>query len=413
MSLLFSDEIDQTEELTHLIFQWLNEKGYSQTISSLEIESATQQNPSVVKFGGQLEYIYNEHKELQASMKTEDTLLDEDPDLNELGDGVVHQHLHDTLGSVHSANILCSRFSPFKDSNLIITGSTDKSIKVTNYATKSLVNELTDVATGAIISLDFNPVNPELLLASSMDGSHSLIKVTKEGDIELLQKFKDHIKYVVCVRWSPDGKKFATSSYDKSVGYYVEDPNNQGQYILEKVWNFTATIESIIFTPESSHIIAAVRESNYIHYLNTDSDSGYNIDRYNMNSNGDDHVSFSALEFSITPCKKYLLVSTDRNRLILFKLYSDKQLRNFYGATNEFFVTTRNIICPSGKYVFSTSQDNLIYVWEVANQKIIAKLDGHRSSIRDLCFSPDKMFLASCGFDKKVNLWSKFSSLDN
>ncbi|KAN0043111.1 hypothetical protein ACTA71_010746 [Dictyostelium dimigraforme] len=409
MSLLFTDSSiqDAETELTHLVFQWLEERGFTESIRALESETQITHNKETVKLGSQLEFIYNEHKELQESMKTLESVEDEDTEIGIVGDGKIHKHLDDILDNVHSSNILCLRFSPIKDSNIIVTGSTDKTLKITNYVTKEVLNSYNGFASAPFISLDFNPVNPELLLASSVDGSHCIIKIDKDGKGELIQKFNRHKKYVVRVRWSPDGKKFASCSYDKSVSLFQEDPSNQGQYEFVKSWEFVTTVESLIFTPDSKYVIAAVKESNYLHYLDTEGD--YLIERYNMNVNGDDHVSFSAMEFSITPDKKYLLVSTDLNRLILFKLNSNKQIRNFYGAFNDAYTTTRNVICPSGKYVFSTSQDNLIYVWEVANQKVIAKLDSHRSSVRELTFSPDNLLLASCGFDKRVTLWSNIS----
>ncbi|KAN0000018.1 hypothetical protein ACTFIZ_008463 [Dictyostelium cf. discoideum] len=409
MSLLFTDSsIQDTEtELTHLVFQWLEERGFTESIRSLESETRITHNKQNVKLGGQLEFIYNEHKELQESMKNVESVEDEDVEIGILGDGKIHKNLNDVLDNVHSSNILCLRFSPIKDSNIIVTGSTDKTLKITNYVTKEVLNSYTGFASAPFISLDFNPVNPELLLASSVDGSHCIIKIDKDGKGELIQKFNRHKKYVVRVRWSPDGKKFASCSYDKSVSLFQEDQSNQGQFEFIKSWDFVTTVESLIFTPDSKYVIAAVKESNYLHYLDTEGD--FSVERYNMNVNGDDHVSFSAMEFSITPDKKYLLVSTDLNRLILFKLNSNKQIRNFYGAFNDSYTTTRNAICPSGKYVFSTSQDNLIYVWEIANQKVIAKLDSHRSSVRELTFSPDNLLLASCGFDKRVTLWSNIS----
>ena len=32
--------------------------------------------------------------------------------------------------------------------------------------------------------------------------------------------FHDHSKYVICIKWSPNGSHFATVSYDKTVNLY-------------------------------------------------------------------------------------------------------------------------------------------------------------------------------------------------
>ena len=39
-----------------------------------------------------------------------------------------------------------------------------------------------------------------------------------------------------------------------------------------------------------------------------------------MNALGDDHVSFSASHLAASPCKKYLLVSTEGSRIIMFRV---------------------------------------------------------------------------------------------
>ena len=42
--------------------------------------------------------------------------------------------------------------------------------------------------------------------------------------------------------------------------------------------------------------------------------------KVNMNAMGDDHVSFSASHLAASPCKKYLLVSTEGSRIIMFRV---------------------------------------------------------------------------------------------
>ncbi|KYQ91072.1 hypothetical protein DLAC_07975 [Tieghemostelium lacteum] len=400
MSLLFNNEVSDENELTNLVMQWLDEKGYSNALKSLEEDSGHQYHSSTVKMGGQLEVIFTDYKELQLSMQSANNNTDDDD--NELkveGNGVYPKTLCKVFDKVHAANILSFRFHTNETSNLMVTSSSDRTIRVTNYITGEHLN--TFYGNSHFLSLDFNPVNPEFLLASAVDGKTLLFKLTSDGKVfEVLQEFNTHKKYVVRVRWSNDGQLFATCSYDKTVCVYGKDGDT---YKLKHTWEVANTVESLIFTPSGDNIIAAIRESNYLHYFNIEDHS---IEKYNMNSNGDDHVSFSAMEFSIPPQSNYLVVSTDRSRLIMFKLYSDKQVRNFYGATNDQYCTTRNRMDPTGKYLYSTSQDNVIYVWEISSQKVVAKLSGHRNSIRDIDIAPNGEILGSVSFDKTVILWT-------
>ncbi|EFA76430.1 hypothetical protein PPL_10195 [Heterostelium album PN500] len=401
---MFGDEVDEEDELTMLVCQWLDERGYKETLASLEHNSGKIYNPDQIKMGSQLNYIYNEHKELQTSAAfAEMAIDDEDQDLNDIGNGNYPKELEEQYFEIHKSNILACRFLNSPNCNIIVTGSTDKTIKVTDFITQKVLYTFSEISHAPFISLDFSPIDPELLLASSVDGSTSLLRINSTtGEGEVVQQFKDHVKYVVRVRWSPNGDRFATCSYDKTLKYYQRDQQDTSKFVLVNSIEFPFSLESLIFTPDSERIITACRESNYIQYVSFADGS---IEKFNMNANGDDHVSFSAMEFGISPNKKYLLVSTDRNRLILFKLGTDKQLRNFYGAFNDNFCTTRNTFDVTGQYIYSTSQDNQIYVWDVSTQKVVSKLKQHTSSIRDLSIHPTLNLLASCSFDKSVCIW--------
>jgi len=151
-------------------------------------------------------------------------------------------------------------------------------------------------------------------------------------------------------------------------------------------------------------LVVAVRDDNYLHYIDTE--DGKEINRYNMNAVGDDHVSFSALHINSSPNQEYLLVSTDLHRLIMFECGGAKQVRNFFGSVNDQYSHPVNCWSSEGRYVYSTSQDKAVYVWDVVTEKIIKKLEGHRQGVRNLDHHPTQSLLLSCSFDGFVNLWS-------
>lgn len=63
--------------------------------------------------------------------------------------------------------------------------------------------------------------------------------------------------------------------------------------------------------------------------------------KVNFNENQDDHVSFTALDVSVSPDGKYLLVSTDKSRLIVYPIGGSSQVsRRFENPLTASFETS-------------------------------------------------------------------------
>jgi WD40 repeat protein len=66
---------------------------------------------------------------------------------------------------------------------------------------------------------------------------------------------------------------------------------------------------------------------------------------------------------------------------------------------------------PNGKQLVSGSADNTIKIWEVTTGKVLNTLKGHEGWVNSVGFSPDGKKLASGSADKTIILWDL--NLDN
>ncbi len=67
-------------------------------------------------------------------------------------------------------------------------------------------------------------------------------------------------------------------------------------------------------------------------------------------------------------------------------------------------------ISPNGKLLASAgSNDDDIFLWDVATSKLIRILQGHKSNVTNLSFSPDNKSLASCSRDNEAKIWDLIS----
>ncbi len=64
---------------------------------------------------------------------------------------------------------------------------------------------------------------------------------------------------------------------------------------------------------------------------------------------------------------------------------------------------------PDDNQMFATaSEDKTVGVWEIKGSKMEKMVvAGHKSVVFQICFSPDKVILASCSNDRTIMLWNR------
>ncbi|XP_031560619.1 COMPASS-like H3K4 histone methylase component WDR5A [Actinia tenebrosa] len=312
---------------------------------------------------------------------------------------------------VGGENILAVRVTANGD---LIAGSTQGLLSVVTLNTPLPSDEtmlpfpsMIELHSAGIIALDIHPVKKDIILTGSMDRKCLLVKLLNADEHHVLQTFENHQKFVVKVRWSYSGKYFATASYDQSVCIYREiSGGNDLNYELWKQIEYKGQVEGIAFQKNKDVILVSVRNDNNLHVVNLTGEEPQEDKQINMNLLQDDYVSFTAMDISCSPDDNFVLVSTDQDRLIIFDLRTGSQVANFYGSLNDEYSQPRSCWDPSAQYIYSTSQDKSIMVWEISSQKVVEKLEGHTGIVRDLWYCEPLSVLVSCGFDGSVRFWN-------
>lgn len=195
----------------------------------------------------------------------------------------------------------------------VFTTAVDRTIKILDAKSYDLLD--TYDFPSPVLSLALSPQHhSRFLVAGMMEGSLYLMDLVSHI---VLQKLKDHTKYIVKTAWSDDGRWVATIGYDKAVIIYevVESAIVEENALLdgeepdelaatprvELVKRHTHTTktnpEAAVFLPGSSHLVFSARDDHLLHYLRlpaaSKSDEDFSLSSINLNENNDAWVSFS------------------------------------------------------------------------------------------------------------------------
>jgi len=310
--------------------------------------------------------------------------------------------LDKSFDKIHKGTILSINFDHSGD--ILFTTSSDKVI--TAFTIEGELIAVSTTLEAPIISFSLHPIIPNLFVFGCMDFSHGLLVFDEDNKISkfnILKKWKLHEKYIINVKWSPDGNFFVAASRDGKFSLFKLDHEKYEDSIMILSATIGECIEAITFTNDSKYIVTTSREDNYLHYINIESNT-FTEQLFNMNNLGDDYVSFNVLDIKCAPDGN-ILVCTDNNRAILFQLLTPIQKRNFYGFMSDHWSLPRSIFSKNGEYLYVTSQDNSVYVYSTLSEKFIVQLKEHTGIVRDLCMHPTLNLLVTCSYDKTVKIW--------
>lgn len=195
----------------------------------------------------------------------------------------------------------------------------------------------------------------------------------------LLYTYRGHTNGVVGVTWSPDGKRIASASTDRTVQVW-DAVNGSYRYTyrghIDDVW-------AVAWSPKGQYIASASYDGVVQVWNATDGSPVYTYHGHND--------AVSAVAWS--PDGK-LIASAGRDRTV--------QIWNPINGTNVFTYRKHTdwihavAWSPDGRRIASGSEDTTVQVWDVANGGHALTYQGP-SGISTLSWSPDGVLIASGG----------------
>jgi WD40 repeat protein len=275
----------------------------------------------------------------------------------------------------HRGGVLTVAIS--QDEQWIATGSNDKTVKLW-HSNGQLAHTLPHSAT--VFRLAFSP-NGTQIASSSLDGKLSLWNLNGQ----LLKQFQAHDAPIWGISFSPDGTQIASSSADRTVKLW----NTQGKR-LKTFTGHQDSVWSVAISPDGQTIATASIDRT----IKLWKPDGKLITTLNKHQGP---------VWDIAWCNKDRLVSASADRTA--KLWNSRG--QLLGT-----ITTETILqgvdcrdTAQGELIAGGGNDNEVRLWD-SHGKLLRKLPGHRSIIRDVALSQSST-LASASEDGHVKLWQQ------
>jgi WD40 repeat protein len=192
--------------------------------------------------------------------------------------------------------------------------------------------------------------------------------------------------------WSPNGKLLATASYDKT-GKVWDAASGQEVITLR---GHNGPVYSVAWSPDGTRLATASTDATAKVW---DAASGQEV----LTLRG--HVAY-VNSVAWSPDGKQLATASDDHTAKVWDAASGREMLTLRGHSSR---VTSVAWSPDGKQLATASQDATTKVWDAASGQEVLILHGHNPSVTSVAWSPDGKQLATASDDRTAKLWDATS----
>jgi WD40 repeat protein/serine/threonine protein kinase len=245
--------------------------------------------------------------------------------------------------------------------------------------------------TAAVTSVAWSPDGKRLASASR----DKTVRIWDAKTGQTLLTYKGHTDIVTSVAWSPDGKRLASAGYDYTARVWdASSGHTLLTYIVQpSLGGNTPIVNSVIWSPDGKRLALGSDDASVEVW---DANTGQTLLTYNGHTAAVNSVAWS-------PDGTGLASASADQAVRVWDANSGHVLLTYKGHTD---VVTGVAWSPDGKHLASTSNDRTVQVWDASSGHVLLTYKGHTNRVTSVTWSPDGMHLASSSWDETVRVWN-------
>ncbi|HVB75863.1 MAG TPA: hypothetical protein VNE38_20115 [Ktedonobacteraceae bacterium] len=197
-----------------------------------------------------------------------------------------------------------------------------------------------------------------------------------------------HTAPITALAWSPDSKRIASASLDKTVLIY--DVAHQKNLLIYR--GHTDAVTAVAWSPDGKYIASASADKTVQIWDAASGKRALTLSGYTG--------AVTAVVWS--PDGRYVASSSEDGTVRVWDAIHGKLILTYRKHTGVVMAVAWS---PNGRYIASAGADTTVQVWDAKTASTVFVYRGHHAVVLAVAWSPDSKRVASAGTDGMIQIW--------